>query len=340
MYIPLTAIESFYATRRFPSIPRRSTRRSTRRCTRCYHAPFHTPLHLSLYFLAERGIPRAVPRAVRRAIPHTVPHVIPRAVPRAVPGAVPGTVPHKGQIHTLTFVLWSKPSIWFSSSSRIRCTSRSAPVCASKRLVAMASISSMKITLGEFSLARRNTSRTMRGPSPRYFCTNSDPTWMTKVRGNVFRASARGLGLFLGLPFPHILLYELRPQPEGKVRVFGASVTRRGLGSPVVLPQYKRKRQVYRSTWHSTTWWCMHGAHAWRMHTAGFLRSETVCSRRGLFTATVFDHIRGIRGGFHNITLHKNKVLLYIMPFEMAQETDRPTDRPTDRLGSTNAHTS
>lgn len=52
----------------------------------------------------------------------------------------------------------------------------SPPVWASNLLVAMASISSMKMMAGAFSLARRNTSRTMRGPSPRYFCTNSEPT--------------------------------------------------------------------------------------------------------------------------------------------------------------------
>mmetsp|Transcript_18558 Transcript_18558/g.63251 ORF Transcript_18558/g.63251 Transcript_18558/m.63251 type:complete len:233 (+) Transcript_18558:289-987(+) len=77
---------------------------------------------------------------------------------------------------TFTFTVWSKPSIWLRSSIRMRCTSRSAPVCASKRAVAMASISSMKMMAGAFSFARRNTSRTMRGPSPRYFCTNSEPT--------------------------------------------------------------------------------------------------------------------------------------------------------------------
>ena len=32
---------------------------------------------------------------------------------------------------TLTLVVWSKPSIWLRSSSRMRCTSLSAPVCAS-----------------------------------------------------------------------------------------------------------------------------------------------------------------------------------------------------------------
>ena len=53
---------------------------------------------------------------------------------------------------TLTFTDWSKPSIWFKSSRRIRWTSRSAPVWASKRFVAIASISSMKIIDGEFSV--------------------------------------------------------------------------------------------------------------------------------------------------------------------------------------------
>mmetsp|Transcript_11076 Transcript_11076/g.27869 ORF Transcript_11076/g.27869 Transcript_11076/m.27869 type:complete len:215 (-) Transcript_11076:550-1194(-) len=82
---------------------------------------------------------------------------------------------------TLTLVVWSKPSIWLSSSSRIRCTSRSAPVCESKRLVPIASISSMNTMAGEFSLASRKTSRTIRGPSPRYFCTNSEPTILINV---------------------------------------------------------------------------------------------------------------------------------------------------------------
>ena len=82
---------------------------------------------------------------------------------------------------TLTFTLWSKPSIWFSSSIKMRCTSRSAPVCASKRAVAMASTSSTKMMAGACSRARRNTSRTMRGPSPRYFCTNSEPTTRMKA---------------------------------------------------------------------------------------------------------------------------------------------------------------
>lgn len=40
----------------------------------------------------------------------------------------------------------------------------------------MASISSIKIIAGAFSLANLNTSLTILGPSPRYFWTNSDPT--------------------------------------------------------------------------------------------------------------------------------------------------------------------
>mmetsp|Transcript_11442 Transcript_11442/g.29067 ORF Transcript_11442/g.29067 Transcript_11442/m.29067 type:complete len:204 (-) Transcript_11442:178-789(-) len=63
----------------------------------------------------------------------------------------------------------------------MRWTSRSAPVWASKRFVAMASISSMKTMAGAFSRARRKTSRTIRGPSPRYFWTNSDPTTEIKA---------------------------------------------------------------------------------------------------------------------------------------------------------------
>ena len=47
---------------------------------------------------------------------------------------------------------------------------------AKHRVVPMASISSMKTMDGAFSRAKRKTSRTMRGPSPKYFWTNSDPT--------------------------------------------------------------------------------------------------------------------------------------------------------------------
>lgn len=55
------------------------------------------------------------------------------------------------------------------------------PVCASNRLVAMASISSINIIAGAFSLASLNTSLTIRGPSPKYFWTNSEPTTLMKA---------------------------------------------------------------------------------------------------------------------------------------------------------------
>jgi hypothetical protein len=53
---------------------------------------------------------------------------------------------------------------WFKSSINIRCTSRSAPIWALNRAVAMASISSMKMIAGAFSFASQNTSHTIRGP--------------------------------------------------------------------------------------------------------------------------------------------------------------------------------
>ena len=116
---------------------------------------------------------------------------------------------------TFTFTDWSNPSIWVKISSKIRWTSRSAPVWASKRLVAMASTSSMKMILfqlrnlnffkliirrkfwrsclGEFSLARRKTSLTILGPSPKYFWTNSEPT--TRINEAVVWWATAFLGL-------------------------------------------------------------------------------------------------------------------------------------------------
>mmetsp|Transcript_10765 Transcript_10765/g.33990 ORF Transcript_10765/g.33990 Transcript_10765/m.33990 type:complete len:371 (+) Transcript_10765:440-1552(+) len=99
---------------------------------------------------------------------------------------------------TLTLTDWSKPSIWLSSSSRMRCTSRSAPVCASKRFVAIASTSSMKMIAGAFSRASRKTSRTMRGPSPRYFWTNSEPT--TRIKDAVVWCATAFASIVLPVP--------------------------------------------------------------------------------------------------------------------------------------------
>uniref|UniRef100_A0A0A9EDB6 26S protease regulatory subunit 6B n=1 Tax=Arundo donax TaxID=35708 RepID=A0A0A9EDB6_ARUDO len=39
----------------------------------------------------------------------------------------------------------------------------------------------MNMIAGAFSLAKRNTSRTILGPSPKYFCTNSEPTTLIKA---------------------------------------------------------------------------------------------------------------------------------------------------------------
>ena len=59
----------------------------------------------------------------------------------------------------------------------------------------MASISSIKIIAGAFSLANMNISRSTLGPSGRYFRTNSEPTtrmnaavvlWATALANNVF----------------------------------------------------------------------------------------------------------------------------------------------------------
>ena len=79
-----------------------------------------------------------------------------------------------------------------------RCTSLSAPVCASNLLVAIASTSSMKMMAGALSRASRNTSRTILGPSPRYFCTNSEPFTLMKL-ALVMAATAR---VIIVLPVP------------------------------------------------------------------------------------------------------------------------------------------
>mmetsp|Transcript_128244 Transcript_128244/g.344109 ORF Transcript_128244/g.344109 Transcript_128244/m.344109 type:complete len:209 (+) Transcript_128244:961-1587(+) len=82
---------------------------------------------------------------------------------------------------TMTPLLPSNPSIsvriWFRVCSR----SSFPPPMPEPRCRPMASISSMKTIAGAFSRASRNTSRTMRGPSPRYFWTNSEPTIRMKV---------------------------------------------------------------------------------------------------------------------------------------------------------------
>ena len=118
------------------------------------------------------------------------------------------------------FLFASKPSSWFSSSSMVRCTSESPPDPPSMRDDPIESISSMKMIDGACSLPRphrpvppssarpattsgvgarfarppyraiTNSSRTMREPSPMYFCTSSLPETRIKVQ-SVWCATAR-----------------------------------------------------------------------------------------------------------------------------------------------------
>mmetsp|Transcript_22791 Transcript_22791/g.46255 ORF Transcript_22791/g.46255 Transcript_22791/m.46255 type:complete len:245 (-) Transcript_22791:685-1419(-) len=84
---------------------------------------------------------------------------------------------------TLMFCAGSKPSSWLRSSSIVRCTSESPPPDPDPPLDwPMESISSMKMMDGAASLAITNSSRTMRDPSPMYFCTSSAPETRMKVQ--------------------------------------------------------------------------------------------------------------------------------------------------------------
>mmetsp|Transcript_2182 Transcript_2182/g.5464 ORF Transcript_2182/g.5464 Transcript_2182/m.5464 type:complete len:361 (-) Transcript_2182:51-1133(-) len=102
-------------------------------------------------------------------------------------------------ISTLILLVASKPSSWLSSSSIVRCTSLSPPpLPLSVRAEPMLSTSSMKMMDGECSLAITNSSRTMREPSPMYFCTSSLPETRMKVQ-SVWCATARASSV---LPVP------------------------------------------------------------------------------------------------------------------------------------------
>mmetsp|Transcript_18453 Transcript_18453/g.46689 ORF Transcript_18453/g.46689 Transcript_18453/m.46689 type:complete len:313 (-) Transcript_18453:677-1615(-) len=100
---------------------------------------------------------------------------------------------------TLTSPMESKPSSWLSSSSMVRCTSLSPPPPElSVRADPMESTSSMKMMEGACSRAMTNSSRTMRDPSPMYFCTSSLP--MTRMKhASVRLATARASSV---LPVP------------------------------------------------------------------------------------------------------------------------------------------
>mmetsp|Transcript_23791 Transcript_23791/g.60255 ORF Transcript_23791/g.60255 Transcript_23791/m.60255 type:complete len:298 (-) Transcript_23791:371-1264(-) len=99
---------------------------------------------------------------------------------------------------TLMFCVASNPSSWLSNSSMVRCTSESPPDSPSTRLEPIESISSMKMMEGECSRAITNNSRTMREPSPMYFCTSSEPETRMKVQ-SVWCATARASSV---LPVP------------------------------------------------------------------------------------------------------------------------------------------
>ena len=77
----------------------------------------------------------------------------------------------------------------------MRWTSRSPLVSESKRLVPMASISSMKMMAGDFSLANANASRTNFAPSPMNICTSSGPASL-RYAAFVCAAHARAINVF------------------------------------------------------------------------------------------------------------------------------------------------
>mmetsp|Transcript_39102 Transcript_39102/g.92524 ORF Transcript_39102/g.92524 Transcript_39102/m.92524 type:complete len:382 (+) Transcript_39102:527-1672(+) len=101
-------------------------------------------------------------------------------------------------ISTLTLPRASKPSSWFTISSIVRCTSLSPPCPSSCRAPPIASTSSKKTMQAFLDRAIWNSSRTIRAPSPTYFCTSSLP--MTRMKqASVRLATARAESV---LPVP------------------------------------------------------------------------------------------------------------------------------------------
>mmetsp|Transcript_206 Transcript_206/g.421 ORF Transcript_206/g.421 Transcript_206/m.421 type:complete len:216 (+) Transcript_206:1078-1725(+) len=93
-------------------------------------------------------------------------------------------------MRTLTLPRGSKPSSWLTISSIVRCTSLSPPAPSSKRAPPIASTSSKNTMAAFLERAIWNSSRTMRAPSPTYFCTSSEP--MTRMKqASVRFATAR-----------------------------------------------------------------------------------------------------------------------------------------------------
>mmetsp|Transcript_66018 Transcript_66018/g.159277 ORF Transcript_66018/g.159277 Transcript_66018/m.159277 type:complete len:209 (-) Transcript_66018:557-1183(-) len=103
-------------------------------------------------------------------------------------------------VAAITLMLSScvKPSSWLSSSSIVRCTSRSPESSESKRFVPTASSSSMKMMAGCFSLASLKASRTSLAPSPMNICTSCGPASFRK-HALVEAAHARAIRV---LPVP------------------------------------------------------------------------------------------------------------------------------------------
>mmetsp|Transcript_27252 Transcript_27252/g.48545 ORF Transcript_27252/g.48545 Transcript_27252/m.48545 type:complete len:200 (-) Transcript_27252:893-1492(-) len=99
---------------------------------------------------------------------------------------------------TLMSSVLLKPSSWLRSSSIVRCTSRSPLSSESKRFVPIASISSIKMIAGLFSLASRNASRTNFAPSPINICTSCGPASFRNA-ALVCAAHARAMSV---LPVP------------------------------------------------------------------------------------------------------------------------------------------
>mmetsp|Transcript_12487 Transcript_12487/g.31710 ORF Transcript_12487/g.31710 Transcript_12487/m.31710 type:complete len:216 (-) Transcript_12487:765-1412(-) len=96
---------------------------------------------------------------------------------------------------TLTLPRASKPSSWLTISSIVRCTSLSPPAPSSNRAPPMASTSSKKMMHARLDRAIWKSSRTMRAPSPTYFCTSSLPITRMK-HASVRLATARASRVF------------------------------------------------------------------------------------------------------------------------------------------------
>uniref|UniRef100_A0A2M3ZKK8 Uncharacterized protein n=1 Tax=Anopheles braziliensis TaxID=58242 RepID=A0A2M3ZKK8_9DIPT len=101
-------------------------------------------------------------------------------------------------ISTLMLPRGSKPSSWLINSNIVRCTSLSPPAPSSNRAPPIASISSKNIRQAFFERAISNSSRTIRAPSPTYFCTSSEPITRMK-HASVRLATARAHSV---LPVP------------------------------------------------------------------------------------------------------------------------------------------